>query len=149
MKTIIAAVDFSNVTSAVTDMAVSVAKCFNADLRLFHVIEPEPSFTTYGFSMAEFPAMGEFRKETQRRADQLMSGLLTKVQAELPNVTTKMTEGVPLHELLKEVNESSADLVVVGSHGHGALASLLLGSVAEGMIRKATVPTLVVPAAPI
>ncbi|MEO7099645.1 MAG: universal stress protein [Luteolibacter sp.] len=149
MKTIIAAVDFSNATPAVAKMAVNIAKCFNANLQLFHVIEPEPGFTTYGFSMAEFPAMGEFRKETQRRAEQLMGELLTKVRAELPHVTTKMAEGAPLHELLKEVNESVADLVVVGSHGHGALTSLLLGSVAEGMLRKATVPTLVVPAMPV
>ena len=39
-----------------------------------------------------------------------------------------------------------ADLVVLGSHGHGIVASLLLGSVAEGMVRKSIVPTLVVPA---
>jgi nucleotide-binding universal stress UspA family protein len=37
--------------------------------------------------------------------------------------------------------------VVVGAHGHGAMAALLLGSVAEGLVRKAAVPTLVVPAA--
>jgi nucleotide-binding universal stress UspA family protein len=37
--------------------------------------------------------------------------------------------------------------LVVGSHGHGVIASLLLGSVAEGMVRKAGIPTLVVPAA--
>jgi nucleotide-binding universal stress UspA family protein len=36
--------------------------------------------------------------------------------------------------------------VVIGSHGHGVIASLLLGSVAEGMVRKAAVPTLIVPA---
>ena len=41
---------------------------------------------------------------------------------------------------------SRADLVVVGAHGHGAMAALLLGSVAEGLVRKAAVPTLVVPA---
>ena len=59
-----------------------------------------------------------------------------------------MTEGSPLHALLARVKDSGADFVVIGSHGHGVIASLLLGSVAEGMVRKATVPTLVVPASP-
>jgi nucleotide-binding universal stress UspA family protein len=43
------------------------------------------------------------------------------------------------------VKDKHADLVVLGSHGHGAIAALLLGSVAEGMLRKAVVPTLIVP----
>jgi nucleotide-binding universal stress UspA family protein len=48
---------------------------------------------------------------------------------------------------LEHVKTGGVDLVVLGSHGHGALAALLLGSVAEGMVRKASVPTLIVPAA--
>ena len=44
------------------------------------------------------------------------------------------------------MKELGADLVILGSHGHGVVASLLLGSVAEGMVRKSLVPTLVVPA---
>jgi nucleotide-binding universal stress UspA family protein len=59
-----------------------------------------------------------------------------------------MTEGIPLHALLAHVKDSGADFVVIGSHGHGVIASLLLGSVAEGMVRKETVPTLIVPATP-
>ncbi|RYD51562.1 MAG: universal stress protein [Verrucomicrobiaceae bacterium] len=48
--------------------------------------------------------------------------------------------------VLDYVQKIGGDLVIVGSHGHGAVASLLLGSVAEGMVRKAVVPTLVIPA---
>jgi len=48
--------------------------------------------------------------------------------------------------VLDYVKEVGADLVVLGAHGHGAVAALLLGSVAEGLVRKAVVPTLVVPA---
>ena len=42
--------------------------------------------------------------------------------------------------------EAGADLVVLGTHGHGVMASVLLGSVAEGLVRKAEIPALVVPA---
>ena len=148
MKNIIVAVDFSNATLGVTQIAVDLAKAFGANLELFHVIEPEPSYTAYGFTPDEFPAMYAFQEEARRRAAEKLEELLTKVRADVPKATSKMTEGSPLRSLLERVKESSADLVVLGSHGHGAIAALLIGSVAEGMVRKSTVPTLIVPAAP-
>ncbi len=147
MKTIVVAVDFSNATPGVLEMATRLAKSFGADLRLFHVIEPEPSYTAYGFTPDEFPAMNAFQEEAKRRATRKLEDLLTTVRADVPTATSKLAEGSPLHALLDHVKESAADFVIVGSHGHGVIASLLLGSVAEGMVRKATVPTLVVPAA--
>jgi nucleotide-binding universal stress UspA family protein len=148
MKNIIVAVDFSNATPGVLAMAVSLAKSFGAGLELLHVVEPEPSYTAYGFTPDEFPAMNAFHEEAQRRATVKLEELLATVKAEVPGATSRMTEGSPLHSLLARVKESGADFVVIGSHGHGVIASLLLGSVAEGMVRKATVPTLVVPASP-
>lgn len=148
MKTIVVAVDFSNATPGVMAMAVSLAKAYGADLRLFHVVEPEPSYTAYGFTPDEFPAMNAFQEEAKRRATTKLEELLASVKGEVPDATSHLTEGSPLHALTEHVKQSGADFVVLGSHGHGVIASLLLGSVAEGMVRKATVPTLVVPAGP-
>jgi nucleotide-binding universal stress UspA family protein len=146
MKHIIVAVDFSNATTGVVAIAVSLAKAFDADLQLFHVVEPEPSYTAYGFTPDEFPAMNAFQEEAKRRAERKLGELLTKVQTDLPRASSQLATGSPLHSLLAHVKDSGADFVIVGSHGHGVIASLLLGSVAEGMVRKAGVPTLVVPA---
>lgn len=129
-------------------MAVRLAKVFEAELQIFHVIEPEPSYTAYGFTPDEFPAMNAFQEEAKRRAAMKLEELLTTVRVDLPRATSHLAEGSPLHGLLEYVKTSGADFVVIGSHGHGVIASLLLGSVAEGMVRKATVPTLVVPATP-
>ena len=148
MKTIVVAVDFSNATSGVLEMACSLAKAFGAGLRLFHVVEPEPSYTAYGFTPDEFPALHAYQEEAKRRAAAKLEELLAKVSPDLTDATTQIAEGSPLHALLDYVKESGADFVVLGSHGHGVIASLLLGSVAEGMVRKATVPTLIVPAKP-
>ncbi len=147
MKTIVVAIDFSNATPGVLEMATRLAKSFGASLELFHVIEPEPSYTAYGFTPDEFPAMNAFQEEAKRRATRKLSEMLVTVQADVPNTTSKLVEGSPLHALLAHVKQCDADCVVLGSHGHGVIASLLLGSVAEGMVRRATVPTLVVPAA--
>jgi nucleotide-binding universal stress UspA family protein len=148
MKTIVVAVDFSNATTGVLEMASSLAKAFGAQLRLFHVVEPEPSYTAYGFTPDEFPALHAYQDEAKRRAAAKLEELLAKVLPVLPDATSEIAEGSPLHSLLDYVKESDADFVILGSHGHGMIASLLLGSVAEGMVRKATVPTLIVPAPP-
>jgi nucleotide-binding universal stress UspA family protein len=148
MKTIVVAVDFSNATTGVLEMACGLAKAFGASLRLFHVVEPEPSYTAYGFTPDEFPALHAYQEEAKRRAAAKLEELLAKVSPQLPDATTQIAEGSPLHALLDYVKESGADFVVLGSHGHGVIASLLLGSVAEGMVRKASVPTLIVPAKP-
>jgi len=148
MKTIVVAVDFSNATAGVLDMASQMAKAFSAGLRLFHVVEPEPSYTAYGFTPDEFPALHAYQEEAKRRAVGKLEALLENVKPGLTDATCQIAEGSPLHSLLDYVKEINADFVVLGSHGHGAIASLLLGSVAEGMVRKATVPTLIVPAGP-
>ncbi|GAA5129248.1 universal stress protein [Luteolibacter yonseiensis] len=148
MKTIVVAVDFSNATPGVIEMAIRLAKSFGAGLQLFHVIEPEPSYTAYGFTPDEFPAMNAFQEEAKRRATAKLEELLSRVRLEIPDTTSHLTEGSPLHSLIDHVKQGGADFVVLGSHGHGVIASFLLGSVAEGMVRKALVPTLVVPAGP-
>ncbi len=127
-------------------MASGLAKAFGAQLHLFHVVEPEPSYTAYGFTPDEFPALHAYQEEAKRRAAAKLEELLAQVTPDLPSATTQIAEGSPLHALLDYVKESGADFVVLGSHGHGVIASLLLGSVAEGMVRKAAVPTLIVPA---
>jgi nucleotide-binding universal stress UspA family protein len=146
MKTILVAVDFSNASTGVLEMAVRLAKAFGADLQLFHVVEPEPSYSAYGFTPDEFPAMTAFQEEAKRRAATKLDEMLDRIRQEIPSATSRLVQGSPLHALSEEVTRSGADFVVLGSHGHGVIASFLLGSVAEGMVRKATVPTLVVPA---
>ena len=147
MKNIVAAVDFSNATSGVLASAVELAKAFGASLHLLHVVEPEPSYTAYGFTPDEFPAIHLFQEEARKRATAKLNELLGQVSGDVTNATVHLAEGSPLHAVLDYVKKTGADLVVVGAHGHGAVAALLLGSVAEGMVRKAVVPTLVIPAA--
>jgi nucleotide-binding universal stress UspA family protein len=141
MKKIIAAIDFSDSTEPVITAATAQAKAFDAELHLVHVIEPEPSYTAYGFTPDEFPAMHTFQQEARKRA-QLR---LEEVAAKHPGTKSHLGEGSPLQTLLDYIDESKADLVIIGTHGHGMVASLLLGSVAEGMVRKAVIPTLVIP----
>lgn len=140
MKTIVAAVDFSDSTPGVLKTARAQAGAFGAALHLVHVLEPEPSYTAYGFTPDEFPAMHVFQEEARKRAGKKLNELAGQCGAE-----AVLLEGSPLHALMEHVKKTGAELVVLGCHGHGMVASLLLGSVAEGMVRKAIVPTMIVP----
>lgn len=129
-------------------MASNLAKSFGAELRLLHVVEPEPSYTAYGFSPDEFPALHAYQEQAKIRAHEKLKGLCEHVRHQVAGASAEVIEGSPLHCILEYVKECHADLVVLGAHGHRVLAMLLLGSVAEGMVRKAAVPTLIVPAPP-
>lgn len=147
MKTIVAAVDFSNATPGVLEMAGSLAKVYEAQLHLLHVIEQEPTYTAYGFTPDEYPVLHEFQEEAKRRAARKLEELLATLVGDQPATSVHLIEDSPLHGIMTYVKQANADLLVLGSHGHGVVVSLLLGSVAEGMVRKSIVPTLVVPAA--
>lgn len=145
MKTIITALDFSDASTGVLAAAISMAKVHQASLHIVHVLEPEPSYTAYGMTPEEFPAIHVFQQESQKRAEAKLNHAIASAKEQLDDVRAELLIGSPLHSIIDYVHKSAADLVVLGTHGHGAVAALLIGSVAEGLVRKAVCPTLVIP----
>lgn len=143
MKTIIAALDFSDASEPVIAATTKLAKALNEGIHLVHVVEAEPTYAAYGFSPDEFPAMHQVQTESLNRGEEKLQKIAREI--DVPNVQTRVLQGQPLHALLKYAEEINADMLVLGSHGHGFLGSLLLGSVAEGCVRKAKIPALIVP----
>ena len=146
MKIIVAAVDFSNAMPGVLLNARKLAKAFGSQLHLIHILEPRVPYTAYGFTPEEFPPVPFYDDEIRIRATRKLDELQTELAADVPDLVTRLVDGSPLHAIVDYVKEVGPDLVVLGAHGHGVVASLLLGSVTEGMVRKAVVPTLIVPA---
>ena len=144
MKTIVVAVDFSDVTESVMDTATRLARALDESLHLVHVVEAEPTYAAYGFSPDEFPAMHEIMEESVLRSEKKLSAMAEETG--IAGVEAVVLEGPVLHTLLEYAKGVGADMLVLGSHGHRFLGSLLLGSVAEGCVRKAEIPSLIVPA---
>jgi len=144
MKKILAAIDFSDASKGVMATAAEMANSFGAELHLIHVVEPEPTYTAYGFTPDEFPAVHAFHNEARTRAKTALDKAAGKISGLTP--VTHLSDGSPSHALEEKLKELDADFLILGSHGHGVVASFILGSVAEGMVRKSLVPTLVVPA---
>jgi nucleotide-binding universal stress UspA family protein len=124
-----------------------MAKLQDATLHIIHVLEPEPTYTAYGMTPEEFPAIQVFQNESQRRAEARLNDAVTTAKTLLKDVRAELIVGSPLHSIIDYAETQKADLVVIGTHGHGAVAALLIGSVAEGLVRKAICPTLVIPCA--
>ena len=145
MKTILVALDFSDASKSVLAAACSMARAHQSVLHILHVMEPEPSYTAYGMTPEEFPAIQTYQLETQKRAEARVNDAVAEARQLVPDVRAELMVGSPKHCIIEYAKEHAIDLIVIGTHGHGAFAALLIGSVAEGLVRKAICPTLVIP----
>ncbi len=143
MKRILVPVDFSGVTDAVVGAAAGLARAFQAELILLHVAKPEPEFMTYepGPPSVRSAVAREISEEHHR-----LHALARTLEAPGLRCTPLLIQGYTVEKILQEAGRLGSDLIVMGSHGHGALHHLLLGSVSEGVLRKADCPVLIVPA---
>lgn len=134
-KNIVLATDFSDYASDATRYAVSIARDTGATVHVVHTVEDPPHSADRGFG--GFEAEGEVESDAEQT--------LAKVElpAEVP-VVRKLLHGAPDAEIVKYAKEVGADLVVLGTHGHTGLMRVLLGSVAESVVRKAHCPVLTV-----
>ena len=136
-------IDFSDITDSVVREAVALAKSTGSSLTLLHVARPEPDFIGYtpGPQSVRDTVAGEYRKEHRE-----LQGIEKLVKSEGIEVTALMVQGFPVEKIIAEEERLKPVRIVMGSHGHGALHNLLVGSVAEGVLRKATCPVVLVPA---
>jgi nucleotide-binding universal stress UspA family protein len=147
MKTILVPVDLSAATTRVGDAACQLAKFMNGRLVLLHVTLPPPVMLAdyYAFDsgvMAEAVTAGEKFAAHRLKA---LARLCTRQQLE---VECLLLTGSAVPVILARAAALKADYLVLGSHGHGAVFDLLVGSTTQGVLRKAPCPVLVVPMAP-
>lgn len=143
MKNILVPVDFSDITTAVVETARKFAAAFQGRLIILNVAEPEPDFVGFeaGPPAVRIATARDFKVERQRLDD-----IKTKLIASGCDVTALHIQGPIVDKILHEAGEQLADLIVMGSHGHGAFYDLLVGSVTHGVIKEARCPVVVVPA---
>lgn len=140
MKTILVPVDFSDVSEKVIETAARVGAAFGSKVILVHIAEPEPEFVGYDPG----PLTVRVAVATDIHADQRrLEALKQKLGA--ADVLALHVQGSTPEEILKLAREHGADLIVMGSHGHGALYHLFVGSVANAVLKDATCPVMVVP----
>lgn len=142
-RRILCAIDFSPASLAALRQADDLAYSLGARLTVLHVV-PDPlqqpwSAEAYALNIADLEAAWI------NRANADLSRLARSCKS---HPVTLCRVGKPAAEILDYARTESADLIVAGSHGHGALARMILGSVADRLVRQAPCPVLTVPSSP-
>ncbi len=143
MRTLLVCVDFSDVTDAVLAQAQTLATAFNERIVLLHVASAEPEFVGFspGPESVRQVVAGDMWCEHRKTQD-----LKAALTAQGITVEALTVQGDIAEAILAHSQSLPADMIILGSHGHGALHNLLMGSVCEQVLRKATCPVVVVPA---
>lgn len=133
-RKIIFPTDFSDANRPVLRMAASLARGSNAELLIAHVYEPPADTTT--MSGAATAIVGPTFEEQQ---EQLLG--VRPADSSIP-VHHEIVSGTPSDGILKLAENENADLIVMGTHGRTMLSRLLMGSVAEEVVRHAPCPVM-------
>jgi len=140
--TIVAAVDFSDISGEVLLTARDMARLHHARLHVIHAVgDPFRSMLAVESTGLDLPAV--VRQWTEAAQERLAT-LVEEHPIEPALLTTAVLSGSPANAIVKYAEEQQADLIVIGSHGRGAVSRLLLGSVAERVLHLAGRPVFVV-----
>lgn len=142
-ETILAPVDFSEISDAVVAEAASLARALGGRVVLLSVVQPPVVLGEYAPLMeniAEINAAGE--KSASRR----LAKLEDKLRASSIEVASDYVVGSPISLIVDQAKKHGADYIVMGSHGHTAFYDLLVGSTTHGVLMRAKCPVIILPA---
>lgn len=142
MNQIIAAIDFSEVTSAVVENAMSIAAAFSTGLTILHVAAPDPAFV--GFAAGPQTVRDARAHELREEHRQLLM-MAESCGEQGIEAKAHLVEGPTVETIFHEAHVADAGMIVIGSHGHGAVYNVLVGSVSAGVLKAAQCPVLVIP----
>ena len=134
--------DFSEPSEEALEYAKGLAGCLGSSIHVLHVLEDlaAHAWTTEVYVSALPGVHEEMERQARERLDQVITAEeKTRFKAE-----TALRMGSAFVEVVRYAREQGIDLIVMGTHGRGAIAHMLLGSVAERVVRKAPCPVLTV-----
>lgn len=158
MKHILVATDFSETATAALARGAELAKATGAKLTLIHVIYAEKiSETLLGLDAMEYltralnapPEQSPYSptlaaERLRATAHQKLAEAAAAAGGRRVAIKTALAEGRPSDEILAFAAREAVDLIVLGTHGRGAIGKALIGSVADHVIRQAECPVMVV-----
>jgi nucleotide-binding universal stress UspA family protein len=145
-KSVLAATDFSPLGDGAVTTAAAIARASGGTLSVVYVADPPPPFSQ---PLLDRIGPADPDELWTRQARRSMAALLERLRPELRDARGFVRVGTPWRETVRLAGELGADGIVVGSVGHSAIERLLLGSTAEGIVRNASCPVLVVRKGPL
>ena len=144
MKTILVPLDLSPAAVQVCDAACELAQLIGARPILLHIVQPPPVMMSevYAFDASQLTEMNTAAGKSAVHKLRALARHCAKNQVQ---VITVQRTGVPVAAILAKAVSTKARYIVMGSHGHGAMYDLLVGSTTHGVLKKAPCPVLIVP----
>jgi nucleotide-binding universal stress UspA family protein len=134
IKRILLPTDLSPISLGALDCAIDLATPNQAQIVFVFVIEP---------IQYAFPPL--LIKEQQREASEKLARIAARVMKRYPNCRTEVLFGVAYQVIVEQARKLKADMIVMSTRGRSALHDLLVGSVAERVVRNSTCPVVMVP----
>ena len=133
---ILCPVDFSEPSARALEYALGLAERLGAEVDVVHVFQ----FPTFAVEDLALPLY--LQENLSQRLRERLEQLLIEKAGEGPKATARVLEGVPHVEIMEAAK--GRDLIVMGTHGRTGLSHLLLGSVAERVVRGSEIPVLTI-----
>lgn len=138
---ILTAIDFSESSDFAFEYALTLARQFQAELTVMHVIN-EP-VDLRGFYVPHI-SFEQLEKEIEEGAEKMMEKFCQTKMKDFTRYTTAVVAGIPYEEILRKSEETGASLIVLGTHGRTGIDHLIFGSTAERVVRSAACPVLTI-----
>jgi universal stress protein A len=142
LKSILCPVDFSETSDLAARYALAFARMNGASLTLLHVVAPPMTALPGEAGLLAVP-QADIQEITEACTTRL-AAIVEGIGDEGVPIEYQVVSGVPFLEIARFAGEHEIDLIVMGSRGRTGLSHLLIGSVAERVLRKAPCPVLTV-----
>lgn len=143
-KTILVPHDFSSSANHAAALARDEAKLHGAAILLLHVIDLPPGFEAASVMPPETGAPINARDYAMSTAQKHLEDIAARLKKDGVNATAYIRTGNPVDQINNFVADNAVDLIVMGTHGRTGLQHLLVGSVAERIVRSSAKPVLTV-----
>ncbi len=144
MKTFLVPIDFSAVTEDVIATAISFAQAFQGKVFLINVVQPPVVTSEFALPVE---VLQEAMTAGENAAKTKLDVSVGKFRSANIPCEAHVVHGPGVTMILEEANNVRADYIIMGSHGHGRIYDLLVGSTASGVIKKAKCGVIIVPPA--
>ena len=144
IKKILLAIDFSQNAPKILDSAAHIAKKFDAELCIVHVVESLNDYA--GFAVPHI-SLHKLEEDLLKGAESKMAGFVEEQMEDLKisiPYKDKVLSGDVAAEIKKYVEQEQCDLIIIGTHGYKGLEKTLFGSVAEKVLKAAPCPVLTI-----
>ena len=146
MRNLLVSVDLSEMSGSVVERAACIAQSFVSELWLLHVAPP-PAKSSVPFNLDRDILRAQAARQLRLQRHQLQA-LADQLRRQRIHVVTRFVSGTVSTTILAEAERIKAELIIMGSHGHGNVYHTLFGGVGQKVVRKAACPVMLVPPQP-